>query len=83
MVGIVGFIVAIVMAVWLYQVVNRHGGNLPWLWAAGAFVFWPVVIIIAGFKYDEIAMKVVGIIGLGLIVLGIVTTIGSVALVLL
>ena len=78
--GIVGLIVAIVMAVWVYQVVDRHGGKLPWLWVIGTFVFWPLVITIAGFKYDEIAMKVVGIIGLGLIVLGIALGIGLVAL---
>jgi hypothetical protein len=79
--GIAELIVAIVMAVWAYQVVNRHGGKLPWLWAIGALVLWPLVIAVAGFKYDEIAMKVVGIIGLGLIVLGlIVLGIGLVAL---
>ena len=80
MVGIVVLIVTIVMAVWVYQVVNRHGGKLPWLWAAGTFVFWPVVIIIAGIKYDEIAMQLVGCIGLGLTVLGIVTNFFFVAL---
>ena len=80
MVGIVVLIVTIVMAVWVYQVVNRHSGKLPWLWAAGTFVFWPVVIIIAGIKYDEIAMQLVGCIGLGLTVLGIVTNIAFVAL---
>ena len=77
--GIAGLIVAIVMAVWVYKVVNRHGGQLPWLWAIGAFVFWPLATTIAGFKYDETAMKVVGIIGLCLIVVGIVMAIGLVA----
>ncbi len=72
MVGIVVLIVTIVMAVWIYQVVNKHGGKLAWLWAAGTFVFWPVVILIAGIKYDETAMQLVGCIGLGLIILGIV-----------
>ena len=79
MVGIVVLIVTIVMALWIYQVVNRHGGKLPWLWAAGTFVFWPVVITTTGFIYDEIAMKVVGIIGLGLTVLGIATNFAFVA----
>ena len=50
---------------------DRHDGKLPWLWAIGAFVLWPLVIIIAGFKYDEIAMQVVGLIGLGFVVLGV------------
>jgi len=67
--GIVGLIVAIAMAVWVYQVANRHGGWEPWLWAAGAFVLWPLVATIAGFKYDDTALKVVGICGLGLMAL--------------
>ncbi len=79
-VGIIVLIVTIWMAVWIYQVVNRHGGKLPWLWAAGAFVFWPVVILFAGIKYDETAMQVVGCIGLGLTVLGITTNFAFVAL---
>ena len=79
MVGIIGLIVSIWMAVWIYQVVNRHGGKLPWLWAAGAFVLWPVVIIIAGFKYDEITMSVTGLIGLGVVVLVVVLGVGLVA----
>ncbi len=79
MVGIVVLIVTIVMAVWIYQVVNRHGGKLPWLWAAGAFVFWPLVATIAGYKYDETAMQLVGYIGLGLTVLGVVTNFAFVA----
>ncbi len=70
--GIVALIVAIVMAMWVYQVVNGHGGRLPWLWAIGAFVFWPIFATIAGYKYDEITMMVAGIIGLLLIVVGIV-----------
>jgi hypothetical protein len=77
--SIVALVVAIVMAVWVYKVVNRHGGQLPWLWAIGAFVFWPLAATVAGFKYDETAMKVVGIIGLCLIVVGIVMAIGLVA----
>jgi hypothetical protein len=80
MVGIVVLIVTIVMAVWIYQVVNRHGGKLPWLWAAGAFVFWPVVITLAGLKYEENAMQIVGLIGLGLTLLGFVTNFAFVAL---
>ncbi len=79
-VGVVVLIVTIVMAVWIYQVVNRHDGKLPWLWAAGTFVFWPVVILFAGIKYDETAMQVVGCIGLGLTVLGITTNFAFVAL---
>lgn len=81
MIGIAGLIVTVVMAVWIYLVVNRHGGRMPWLWAAGALVFWPLALTIAGFEYDEFAMKVVGVTGLGLTVLGIVTTIGFVGLV--
>jgi len=78
-VGIIVLIVTILMAVWIYQVVNRHGGKLPWLWAAGTFVFWPVVITFAGIKYDETAMQVVGCIGLGLTALGFVTNFAFVA----
>jgi len=79
MVGIVVLIVSIVMAVWIYQVVDRHHGELPWLWATGAFVFWPLVAIIAGYKYNERAIMVVGMIGLCLILVGIVTNIAYVA----
>ena len=79
-VGIVVLIVTIAMAAWIYQVVNRHDGKLPWLWAAGTFVFWPAAILFAGIKYDEYAMQVVGCIGLGLTVLGIVTNFAFVAL---
>ncbi len=77
---IISLVVAIGMAVWVYQVVNGHDGRLPWLWAIGAFVFWPLAATIAGFKYNETAMKVVGIIGLGFVVLGIVMGIGMVAM---
>ena len=77
-VGIVVLIVTIVMAVWIYQVVNRHGGKLPWLWAAGAFVLWPLVITIVGFKYNETAMSVMGLIGLGFVVLCVVLGVGLV-----
>jgi hypothetical protein len=38
-------------------------------------VFWPLIATIAGYKYDETTMRVAGIIGLGLIVLGIVVAI--------
>ena len=58
-------------------------GRWPWLWAIGAFVFWPIVITIAGFEYDEFAMKLVGITSLSLTVLGIVITIGMTGLVAL
>ena len=74
--GIVGLIIAIVMASWIYEVVDRNDGQRPWLWAAGAFVFWPLVATIAGFKYDETPIMVVGIIGLCLIVVGILMGIG-------
>jgi len=78
--GIISLVVAIGMALWVYQVVNKHGGKLPWLWAIGAFVFWPLTATIAGVKYNETAMKVVGIIGLVFVVLGIVMGIGMVAM---
>ena len=78
--GIVGLVVALVMAVWIYLVVKKHGGQMPWLWAAGALVFWPLVITVAGFGYNETVMKVVGIISMCLIVLGIVMTIGLVSI---
>ncbi len=70
--GIIGLIISIAMAVWIYQVVNKNGGKLPWLWSAGAFVFWPLVATIAGLKYDETAIMVVGMTGLILFVMGIV-----------
>jgi hypothetical protein len=73
--GIIGLIISIAVAVWVYQVVNRHGGKLPWLWAAGTLVFWPVVATIAGLKYDETAIAVVGVTGLLLIVIGVLAVI--------
>jgi hypothetical protein len=73
--GIVGLIISIAMAVWIYQVVNKNGGKLPWLWSAGAFVFWPLVATLAGYKYDETAIMVVGMTGLILIVMFIVAVI--------
>ena len=79
MVGIVVLIVTIVMVVWVYQVVDRHGENLPWLWAIGTLVFWPLVATIAGIKYNERAIMVVGMIGLCLILAGIVTNFAFVA----
>ena len=73
--GIIGLIISIAMAAWIYQVVNKNDGKLPWLWAAGAFVFWPLVATIAGYKYDETAIMVVGMTCLILIVMGIVAVI--------
>jgi len=70
--GIIGLIISIWMAAWLYQVVNKNDGQLPWLWAAGAFMFWPLVSTIAGYKYEETAIMVVGMTGLILFVMGIV-----------
>ena len=75
MVGPVGLIISIAMAVWVYQVVNKHGGKLPWLWAIGTLVFWPLVVTIAGYKHDETAIMIVGMTGLILIVMGIVAVI--------
>ncbi len=74
--AIIGVVIGIVMAVWVYKVVNRHDGQLPWLWAVGAFTFFPLVATIAGFKYNETAMLGVGITGLCLVVV----IIGSVAI---
>ncbi len=73
--GIIGLIISIAVAVWVYQVVNKHSGKLPWLWAIGTFVFWPLVATIAGLKYDETAIAVVGMTGLFLIAMGIVAVI--------
>ncbi len=78
--SIVGLVVTLAMTVWIYLVVKKHDGQMPWLWAAGTLVFWPLVITIAGFEYDVFAMKVVGVSGLGLTVLGLVITIGFVGL---
>jgi hypothetical protein len=78
-VGIIVLIISIAMAAWIYQVVDRYGGKLPWLWAAGAFVFWPLVATIAGYKYEETAMQLVGGIGLGLTVVGVVMNFAVVA----
>ena len=75
LIGIVGLIISIAMAVWIYKVVNGYGGKLPWLWPIGAFVFWPLVATIAGIKYDETAIMVVGMTGLILFVMGIVVVI--------
>jgi len=79
---IIGLIISIVMAAWIYEVVNRHDGKLPWLWAAGAFVFWPLIATIAGYKYDETTIMIVGMTGLILIVMGIVAVVALVPIVL-
>ena len=31
--GIIGLIISSAVGVWRYQVVNKHGGKMPWLWA--------------------------------------------------
>ena len=80
--GIIGLIISIAMAAWTYQVVNKNGGKLPWLWAAGAIVFWPLVATIAGFKYDDTPIMVVGLTGLILIVMGIVAVVALVPILL-
>ena len=67
--SIVGIIIGIAMAFWVYNVVNSRGGQLPWLWAIGTVVIWPIFVTIVGFKYNETAMKIVGCIGLAIIVL--------------
>ena len=76
--NIIALVVATVMAVWVYEEVNSHGEQRPWLWAIGAFVLWPVVITIAGLKYNETAMLVTGLIGLGFVVLCVVLGVGLV-----
>jgi len=55
---------------------------MPWLWAAGAFVFWPLVATVAGYKYDETAIMVVGLTGLILFVMGIVAVIMLIPIIL-
>ena len=65
--GIIGALFGMMMAVWVYKVVNRHDGQRPWLWAVGAFTFFPLVATIAGFKYNETVMLGVGITGLCLV----------------
>ncbi len=77
--NIVALIVAIVMAVWVYEEVNSQGGQRPWLWAIGAFVFWPLIATIAGFKYEQTALKMVGITGLFITIVGIVMAFGLVS----
>jgi hypothetical protein len=77
--NIIALVVATVMAVWVYEEVNSHGEQRPWLWAIGAFVFWPLIATIAGFKYDETALKMVGITGLFITIVGIMMAIGLVA----
>lgn len=62
--GIVALLIGLAFAFWVYKVVSKSGGELPWLWAIGAFFIWPIVVTIAGFKFNDTAMKVVGIIGL-------------------
>ncbi len=82
MTGIIGLIISLATAVWVYRVVNRHGGQMPWLWGIGALVFWPLVATIAGLKYEETAIMVVGMIGLCLIVLGLVVAISLIPVML-
>ena len=77
--NIIALVVATVMAVWVYEEVNSHGEQRPWMWAIGAFVFWPLIATIAGFKYDETALKMVGITGLFITIVGIMMAIGLVA----
>ena len=74
--GMLGLLVSVAMAFWVYQVVSRRGGQLPWLWAIGTLLLWPVFITIVGFKYDETAMKWVGSIVL-LVTIGAVLWFGS------
>jgi len=73
--GIIGLIISIAMAVWVYQVVNKHGGKRPWLWAIVTLVFWPLGTTIAGRNYDETAIMAVGIVGLILTAVGIMVAI--------
>ncbi len=73
--GAIGFIISLAVAVWVYLVVSRHGGKLPWLWAMGALLFWPLIATIAGYKHDETAIMVVGIFGLFLVMVGIMVAI--------
>jgi hypothetical protein len=77
--NIVVLIVATVMAVWVYEEVKSQGGQKPWLWAIGAFMFWPLIATIAGFKYDQTALKMVGITGMFITIVGIAVAIGLVS----
>jgi hypothetical protein len=80
LINTVALIVAIVMAVWVYEEVKSHGGQRPWLWAIGAFVFWPLIATIAGYKYDETVLKMVGITGLFITIVGLMMAFGLVAI---
>ncbi len=79
LINTVVLIVAIVMAVWVYEEVKSHGGQRPWLWAIGTFVFWPLIATIAGYKYDETVLKMVGITGLFITIVGLMMAFGLVA----
>lgn len=68
--SIVGLVIGIAMAVWVYNVLSKKGVQLPWLWAIGTAIIWPIFVTIVGFKYNEGAMKIVGIIGLVILALG-------------
>lgn len=68
--SIVGIVIGIGMAVWVYNVLSTRGVQLPWLWAIGTALIWPVFVTIVGFKYNEAAMKIVGIVGLVILVVG-------------
>jgi hypothetical protein len=73
--GIIGLIISIAMAVWVYYVVYKHGGQRPWLWAIGTLVFWPLGTTIAGRNYEETAIMVVGIVGLIMTAIGLMVVI--------
>lgn len=52
-----------VMGAWVYNVVKVRGDN-PWPWSISSFFLWFIVPAIVGFKYDDLGLKVAGVIGL-------------------
>lgn len=71
--SVVGLVIGAILAVWVFQVVSKKNGQVPWLWAIGTFLLPAVFVTIAGFIYNETAMKIVGIVmivlSLGVVVL--------------
>jgi hypothetical protein len=58
--GFGGLIIGIALGVWVFQFLKGKNVDYPWAWGIGTAVLPAIFLTIVGFKYDNMAMKIVG-----------------------
>ena len=58
---------AALIAFWVSRAASQAGDSKPWVWFILTFFIWPIMLPVAGFKFDRPDMKMAGVLGLGFV----------------